>query len=138
MDRDPWCLPRSVVFSRDKKAGEIDRALPVLEDATAAARHTRDGGGRPVYANRPKGERTDDYYVRTGNSTRQLTRSRSSTTPRRAGRGDRRYETDCGRVLGHNGGIPGFLNDLYSSEDGTHQFGLMINAEAAPQAVGQP
>jgi hypothetical protein len=40
--------------------------------------------------------------------------------------------------LGHNGGIPGFLNDLYSSEDGTHQFGLMINAEAAPQAVGQP
>jgi hypothetical protein len=72
-DRDPWCLPRSVVFSRDKKAGEIDRALPVLEDATAAARHTRDGGGRPVYANRPKGERTDDYYVRTGNSTRQLT-----------------------------------------------------------------
>jgi D-alanyl-D-alanine carboxypeptidase len=48
------------------------------------------------------------------------------------------YETDCGRVLGHNGGIPGFLNDLYSSDDGTHQFGLMINAEAAPSAVGEP
>lgn len=48
------------------------------------------------------------------------------------------YETTCGRVLGHNGGIPGFLNDLYSNEDGTHQFGLMINAEAAPQAVGEP
>jgi D-alanyl-D-alanine carboxypeptidase len=48
------------------------------------------------------------------------------------------YETDCGPVLGHNGGIPGFLNDLYSSPDGTHQFGLMINVETAPQAVGAP
>lgn len=29
--------------------------------------------GRPVYANRPKGDRTDDFFLRTGNSTRKLT-----------------------------------------------------------------
>jgi hypothetical protein len=29
--------------------------------------------GQPVYANRPKGDRTDDFFVRMGNSTRKLT-----------------------------------------------------------------
>jgi Putative DNA-binding domain len=29
--------------------------------------------GQPVYANRPKGEKSDDFYLRSGNSTRKLT-----------------------------------------------------------------
>jgi D-alanyl-D-alanine carboxypeptidase len=41
----------------------------------------------------------------------------------------------CGPMWGHSGDVPGFANELFSSEDGTHQFGLMINAAAAPAAV---
>jgi len=48
------------------------------------------------------------------------------------------YDTDCGPIWGHNGGIPGFSNELLSSEDGTRQYGVMINAETPPAAVFQP
>jgi D-alanyl-D-alanine carboxypeptidase len=48
------------------------------------------------------------------------------------------FETDCGSIWGHSGGIPGFGNEFFSSEDGTRQYGLMINAETPPAAVYQP
>ena len=48
------------------------------------------------------------------------------------------FETDCGSIWGHSGGIPGFGNELFSSEDGTRQYGLMINAETPPAAVYEP
>jgi D-alanyl-D-alanine carboxypeptidase len=48
------------------------------------------------------------------------------------------FETDCGPIWGHSGGIPGFGNELFSSEDGTRQYGMMINAETPPAAVYEP
>jgi D-alanyl-D-alanine carboxypeptidase len=45
------------------------------------------------------------------------------------------FDSDCGPVWGHGGSIPGFGNELFSSEDGRRQYGLMINAETAPEAV---
>jgi D-alanyl-D-alanine carboxypeptidase len=45
------------------------------------------------------------------------------------------FDTACGPLWGHGGSIPGFNNELFSSEDGTRQYGLMINADAAPAAV---
>jgi D-alanyl-D-alanine carboxypeptidase len=48
------------------------------------------------------------------------------------------FDTPCGPIWGHDGGIPGFSNQLFSSEDGSHQYGLMINAEAPPVAVFEP
>jgi D-alanyl-D-alanine carboxypeptidase len=44
----------------------------------------------------------------------------------------------CGPLFGHDGGIPGFTNFILSSEDGTHQFAVMVNANAAPAAVQEP
>lgn len=44
----------------------------------------------------------------------------------------------CGPLFGHDGGIPGFTNLILSSEDGTHQFAVMVNANAAPAAVQEP
>ena len=43
--------------------------------------------------------------------------------------------TDCGPLWGHIGGLPGFNNEFFSSEDGRRQYGLMVNAEIAPAAV---
>jgi D-alanyl-D-alanine carboxypeptidase len=45
------------------------------------------------------------------------------------------YDTDCGPIWGHDGGIPGFSNEVFASEDGTRLYGLMINAELAPELV---
>ena len=45
------------------------------------------------------------------------------------------FDTDCGPMWGHGGSIPGFGNELFSSEDGRRQYGLMINAEPPPEAV---
>lgn len=45
------------------------------------------------------------------------------------------FDTACGELWGHTGSIPGFNNELFSSEDGTREYGLMINADAAPAAV---
>jgi D-alanyl-D-alanine carboxypeptidase len=44
-------------------------------------------------------------------------------------------ESPCGPVFGNDGDIVGFSNTVLSSEDGTRQVGLMINAQAAPAAV---
>lgn len=44
-------------------------------------------------------------------------------------------DTPCGRLFGHDGGVPGFSNHMLNSEDGSRQFGLMMNAETAPAAA---
>jgi D-alanyl-D-alanine carboxypeptidase len=44
-------------------------------------------------------------------------------------------DTPSGRVLGHDGSIPGFLNFVLSTEDGRRQVGLMMNAQFAPTAL---
>lgn len=44
-------------------------------------------------------------------------------------------DTPTGRVLGHDGAIPGFRDVVLSSEDGRRQLGLMMNAEFATPAV---
>ena len=48
------------------------------------------------------------------------------------------FETSCGAIWGHGGSIPGFGNEFFSSEDGTRQYGMMMNAETAPLAVYEP
>ena len=45
------------------------------------------------------------------------------------------FDTPCGPLWGHGGNIPGFGNEVYSSADGSRQYGLMINADIAPEAV---
>jgi D-alanyl-D-alanine carboxypeptidase len=47
-------------------------------------------------------------------------------------------DSPCGTLFGHDGGIPGFSNTFLNREDGSRQFGVMINAEAAPAAVSEP
>ena len=47
-------------------------------------------------------------------------------------------DSPCGPLFGHSGSIPGFLNTMLSSEDGTHQFGAMMNANEPPAAVWEP
>jgi D-alanyl-D-alanine carboxypeptidase len=47
-------------------------------------------------------------------------------------------ESPYGPVFGGDGDIVGFSNTVLSSEDGTRQAGLMINAQAAPAAVDRP
>jgi hypothetical protein len=47
-------------------------------------------------------------------------------------------DSPCGTLFGHDGGVPGFANTSLSSDDGSRQFGVMINAEAAPAAVSGP
>ena len=47
-------------------------------------------------------------------------------------------DSPCGPLFGHTGGIPGFLNIMLNSEDGMHQFGMMMNANGPPAAVGEP
>ena len=44
-------------------------------------------------------------------------------------------ETPAGRVLGHDGVIPGYRDVVLSTEDGRRQLGLMMNAEFASPAV---
>lgn len=40
-----------------------------------------------------------------------------------------------GRLIGHDGGIPGFVNIVLSTEDGRRQLGVMLNELFAPDAV---
>jgi hypothetical protein len=40
-----------------------------------------------------------------------------------------------GRLIGHDGGIPGLLNQVLSTEDGRRQLGVMLNLLFAPDAV---
>jgi D-alanyl-D-alanine carboxypeptidase len=46
-------------------------------------------------------------------------------------------ETPAGRLIGHDGAIPGFLNNIWSTPDGRRQFGVMINQLFAPTALIQ-
>jgi D-alanyl-D-alanine carboxypeptidase len=46
-------------------------------------------------------------------------------------------QTPAGRVIGHDGAIPGFLNIVLSTEDGRRQLGLMMNEELATPAVSE-
>jgi D-alanyl-D-alanine carboxypeptidase len=48
------------------------------------------------------------------------------------------FATGCEPIWGHGGVIPGFSNELFNSEDGTRQYGVMMNAEIAPIAVFEP
>jgi D-alanyl-D-alanine carboxypeptidase len=45
------------------------------------------------------------------------------------------FETPSGRLIGHDGAIPGFLNIVWSTEGGRRQLGVMINEFIAPTAV---
>ena len=45
------------------------------------------------------------------------------------------FETPSGRLIGHGGEAPGFLNIVMSTEDGRRQLGVMINEYFAPTAV---
>jgi D-alanyl-D-alanine carboxypeptidase len=46
-------------------------------------------------------------------------------------------ETPAGRLIGHDGAIPGFLNVVLSTEDGRRQLGIMMNEEFATPAVSE-
>jgi D-alanyl-D-alanine carboxypeptidase len=46
-------------------------------------------------------------------------------------------DTPAGRLIGHDGAIPGFLNIVLSTGDGRRQAGMMINEEFATPAVYQ-
>ena len=46
-------------------------------------------------------------------------------------------ETPVGRLVGHDGAIPGFFNILLSTEDGHRQFGIMMNENFATPAVSE-
>jgi D-alanyl-D-alanine carboxypeptidase len=46
-------------------------------------------------------------------------------------------ETPAGRLIGHDGAIPGFLNIVLSTEDGRRQLGIMMNEEFATPAVSE-
>jgi D-alanyl-D-alanine carboxypeptidase len=46
-------------------------------------------------------------------------------------------DTPAGRLLGHDGAIPGFLNIVLSTEDGRRQVGVMMNEEFATAAVSE-
>src|SRR4051812_5159005 len=43
----------------------------------------------------------------------------------------------CGRVLGNGGDIAGFSNVFQNNEDGTRQAATIVNANAAPELVGE-
>jgi D-alanyl-D-alanine carboxypeptidase len=51
------------------------------------------------------------------------------------GLGLRVIETPAGRLLGHEGAIPGFNNIVLSTKDGRRQLGVMMNEEFATPAV---
>jgi D-alanyl-D-alanine carboxypeptidase len=46
-------------------------------------------------------------------------------------------ETPAGRLVGHDGSIPGFLNIVLSTEDARRQLGIMRNEEFATPAVSE-
>jgi D-alanyl-D-alanine carboxypeptidase len=46
-------------------------------------------------------------------------------------------DTPAGRLVSHDGAIPGFLNIVFSTEDGRRLFGIMRNEEFATPAVSE-
>jgi D-alanyl-D-alanine carboxypeptidase len=53
----------------------------------------------------------------------------------RYGMGLVELDTPAGRLVGHQGGIPGFLSVVLSAPDGRRQLALMVNALNAPDPV---
>ncbi len=47
-------------------------------------------------------------------------------------------DTPCGPLFGHTGGIPGFANYAFSTEDGARQFGVMTNVYFPPASITEP
>jgi D-alanyl-D-alanine carboxypeptidase len=47
------------------------------------------------------------------------------------------YDTPCGTLIGHGGGMPGYENQFVSSPDGRRQIGVMRNFEEAPEIIGE-
>jgi len=52
-------------------------------------------------------------------------------SPSQYGLGLASEPSDCGRVLGHTGGVPGYTSIAYSSEDGGRQTVVLINTSPA-------
>jgi D-alanyl-D-alanine carboxypeptidase len=46
-------------------------------------------------------------------------------------------QTPCGPLIGHDGGIPGFITIVLSTQDGRRQFGVMVNEFFTTPAVDQ-
>jgi D-alanyl-D-alanine carboxypeptidase len=46
-------------------------------------------------------------------------------------------QTPCGRLIGHDGGIPGFITIMLSTQNGRRQFGVMVNEFFTTPAVDQ-
>jgi D-alanyl-D-alanine carboxypeptidase len=46
-------------------------------------------------------------------------------------------DTPCGRLIGHDGGIPGFITIVLSTQDGRRQLGVMVNQFFTTPAVDQ-
>jgi D-alanyl-D-alanine carboxypeptidase len=46
-------------------------------------------------------------------------------------------QTPCGPLIGHDGGIPGFITIVLSTQDGRRQFGVMVNQFFTTPAVDQ-
>jgi hypothetical protein len=46
-------------------------------------------------------------------------------------------ETPCGRLIGHDGGSPGFITIVLSTQDGRRQFGVMVNEFFTTPAVDE-
>jgi D-alanyl-D-alanine carboxypeptidase len=58
-------------------------------------------------------------------------------TKLRYGLGLMESPSECGRVLGNGGDIPGFKNVFQNSEDGSRQAATIVNASAHPGPVGE-
>jgi hypothetical protein len=46
-------------------------------------------------------------------------------------------DTPLGRLVGHDGAIPGFYNYVLSTVDGRRQLGIMVNVWPTPPAVAE-
>jgi len=47
-------------------------------------------------------------------------------------------QTPGGRLIGHDGGIPGFLNNVLSTQDGRRQLGVKLNELVARPPCSRP
>jgi hypothetical protein len=45
------------------------------------------------------------------------------------------FDTPGGRLIGHDGAIPGFITNVLSTQDGRRQLGVMLNELVSPPAV---
>jgi D-alanyl-D-alanine carboxypeptidase len=47
------------------------------------------------------------------------------------------WDTQCGTLYGHGGGMPGYENSFQNSEDGSRQSGTLLTFSVAPDAVNE-